>query len=125
MLQETAKLGDFLNPIQKEKINRTSQKTEPIYIKKLVEVTGNQTAAAALMGLSPSAISAILSDGETVIPNELAARFIWERDYMPKLNVPEMGLAIITAEKYKLDTLKDLVFGLGGTFQYIDAGKGK
>lgn len=122
--QQTAKFEDFLTPADKGiLVSKTHQKAEPVYIRKLVDATGSQKIVSEYLGLSPSAISSILSEKETVVPNELAARYIWEQKFSAKAS--ELGLAFISAEKHQLQTIKDLVSGLGGTFQYIEAGKGK
>ena len=120
---QTATLGDFVKPSDKDALQRIYQKTEPIYIRKLFDAIGNRNTVGGLIGLTGSGLGAILSQNTTTLSNELAARYIWERDYAEKKIPVEMGIAVITAEPHQLKTIKDLVAAVGGSFQYVEVKK--
>ena len=121
--QQTAKFQDFLKPEVKAELSRQYVKVEPVYIRKLVSAVRNQTAVGTMLGLTGGGISGILSANATTPVNELAAQFIWERDFAEKKIAAKIEFAIISAEPHQLKTIKDLVAAISGGFQYLDLNK--
>lgn len=56
----------------------------PDYVQKLFDKLRNTAEAARRIGVSPNVISGALRDGQTRMPNELACRYVFERDFADK-----------------------------------------
>lgn len=113
--QTVAKLGDFM-PKELKKIDRTHETVEAVFLKRLYKAADNNaTKVADLLGLTSTTVNSMLKDGKCKKNTELAARYVYERDYANDGGgVPKLRQAIITAEPHVIKTVKDLLTGLGG-----------
>ena len=94
---------------------------EPPYIKKLYGSTGNQDDVGRLIGVTGSAINGYLKSNQATTAMELAAQFVWERDYAAKpASETKAVAAIIQGELHHIRTVKDMIETLGGKFTFLE-----
>lgn len=113
--QPLAKLGDLLKKeepqIDTAARTRDIEKTLPIYIQKLSLCLNSYTKAGELIGMTGGAIKSILDKNESCVANELAARYVWERDFADKM--PRKITAVIRFEDQHLFSIQTMMKSLG------------
>lgn len=68
---------------------QTHAVVEPVYMKKLYDLTKNYAAVGRFLGMTGSTINSMLNDNETRLVNELACKYIYEKEFAAK--VPSGG----------------------------------
>lgn len=104
--------------------HRTFDNVKTDYLHRLKAAGGGLTDSSIgdLLGRSGTAISGYFANGEAPKVVELAARYIYERDYCPKKSAEKaskMVTAIVRGEQAHVKTVFDIIKSLGGDAAYI------
>lgn len=116
-----AVLGDLISQKEetKSKPTREHVKTLPVYIQKLTMALGSHAEAGKLIGMTGPAIKSILDQNESCLANELAARYIWERDFSGEK--PRKITAVIRFGDQHLFSIDTMMKSLGVTMIVLGA----
>ncbi len=102
---------------------REYRTTKPVHIRKLAGRLENHTAVGDAIGVTSATISKYLSEDSATLPMEMAAQFVYERDF------PEWGgakkevklvAALVQGELHHIKTLQDMIVALGGKFSFVN-----
>lgn len=107
----------------KKRKTRSFTKVEPYYLGRLARACGSAKEAAGMIGVTPGTVSSALADNLVWKPTELAARQQYEEHYAPKEPAapppPRREVAVIVAEPAHMQTVRDMITGLGGSFKSV------
>lgn len=88
---------------------RVHLKSQPIYVKKLIDTLGMEKAAKEL-GITPWAVKRHLNNNETSPAIEMAAQYLYEK----KTNAPDGTVAVVSGDAILMQTIQKIVqFGNG------------
>ena len=100
---------------------RSYERTDANFVKRLADKIGN-VGAGKEIGVSDTTIANAIENGYCLVPHELAARYIYERDYSVKAQSKTVA-AIVTGELNMLKTLQQMIAIGGGSFTFIELNK--
>lgn len=92
---------------------------QPLFLRNLFKELHSYEDAGRLIGVTGTTVSKAIRSGKVNQPLELAAQFIYEKDFVKKSTFDKKVTAIISGETAHLKTIQDLITSLGGKFQFI------
>lgn len=115
-----AKIADVMPsvPARESKANPDLDYVPATYLRLIHSKLESFGELGGLLGYSAQSIIDWVKQGETRKAVELAAQFIYERDY-EKSAEKKTRTAVIVAEAHQLKTIKDIINAVGGHFYTI------
>lgn len=104
------------------KISREYKTLPPVFIRKLVNKLPNIQAVGDAIGVTGTTIGSYLKNNEATTAMEMAAQFVYERDYPEGGGMPKTKpvSCIIQAELHQVKMVKDLIETVGGKVTFLE-----
>lgn len=98
-------------------LSRQHDMVRPVYLKLLAESIGAHNKTAQKLGISDATVSHNIREGATKKTTELAAEYLYKKDYAPDQD--EKFMALVVADESTMVTIKRMVQAVEGQFKSV------
>jgi hypothetical protein len=102
------------------KSTREYRTIKPVYIRKLSNKMVTQEEVGNAIGVGGATICNYLKNDQATMAMEMAAQFVYERDFPEGGGKPKLVTSIISGELHHAKTIKDMIEMLGGKFNFLE-----